>query len=138
MIKKEGTKHCSFCLKQINLKKDKFVLVGAYNRVEKPNDEAYFHFQCWVDFFNQRVLQKTRANIQFMQQKAMALFNNPMIKSMLSQIGGSDQLFSMLSTPLQEQEKTDPVLIKKVLEKINNDTKQKRNAKKRKASLHKM
>jgi hypothetical protein len=129
MIKKEGTKTCLFCSKKISLKKDNFVLVATCNRVSKPDDEAYFHFVCWVDYFNQCVLNKARNNIRMIQSKAMELFNNPVMKGLLSQIQGSGQIMSMLQMPLQER--ADPVLVSKISQKIQNDRK-KRSAKKRK------
>ena len=120
-IKKEGTKHCMFCSKKINLKKDQFVLIGTYNRVQKPDDEQYFHFVCWVDYFNKCVLNKAKANVQKMQELAMGLFNNPMIKNILSQVQGSGNILSMLSLPIQVNERNpQDVLFDKVQEKLKN------------------
>ena len=119
---KREEKHCAFCLKKINLEKDNYVLIGTYNRVSKPDDEQYFCFLCWVDYFNNCVLKKARSNIQFTQQKAMQLFNNPVMKSMLSQIAGSDQISNMLQMPLEEKQSH---IIKKISDKIQNDRKTK-------------
>jgi reverse gyrase len=63
-----------------------------------------------------------------MQKQALQLFNHPIIKGLLSQIRGVDQILSMLSTPLSEP-KTDYVkkisenYVKKISEKIQNDRK---------------
>lgn len=129
-LKKEGKKHCLFCSNKIDLKKDNFVLVGTYNRVSKPNDEQYFHFLCWVDYFNQCVLNTARANVKFMQGKAMQLFNSPVMKSLLSQIQGSEQVLNMLQIPLEE--KTSTNFIKKISDKIQNVRKRKTKRKSRK------
>lgn len=127
-IKKEGKKHCAFCGKKISLKKDNFVLVGTYNRARSNDDEQFYHFQCWVDYFNNCVLNKAKANIKFMQEKAMSLFNNPVMKSMLSQISGSNQILSMLQTPLEEK---DVNYIKKIQIKIEDGRKQKKGKKRK-------
>lgn len=137
-IKKEGTKNCEFCSKKISLKDkdEQFVLLGTYNRVQKPDDETYFHFTCFVDWFNQRVKQKAENNVKMMQEKAMSLFNNPMIKGVLSQISGSGNVLSMLSTPL-ETDIPKIEVINKISEKIKDDRK-KRSGKKGKAQVHKV
>lgn len=132
MVKKRGEKKvCEFCLKKIDLKKDYRVLIGTYNRVQKPDQEAHFHFQCFVEYWNNSVTKKAKIMIEAMQKQALQVFNNPMIKGLLSQIKGSDQIISMLSTPLSEQ-KID--YVKKVSEKIQNDRK-KRSAKKRNSKV---
>lgn len=133
-IKKEGTRYCLACSKKISLKKDYFVLVGTYNRVQKHDDEQYFHFSCWVDYFNQCVLNKARKNVQMMQSKAMELFNNPAIKTMLSSIGGSNQIMNMLQTPISDKQFN---IVDKISKTIEND-RQKRSGKKRKTSMHKV
>jgi hypothetical protein len=131
VFKKEGEKHCNFCSKKIFLKKDHFVLIGTYNRTQKPDDEQFFHFQCFVDYWNVAVTRKAKLITANMQKQALQLFNNPMIRGLLSQIQGSDQLFSMLSTPLSEKKIN---YVKRVSQKIQNDRTKKRSAK-RKAKM---
>jgi len=128
MIKKEGEKTCTRCFKKINLKKDNFVLIGTYNRVAGKDQENFFHFVCFVDWYNQKVMEKARNSVQFMQQKAMQLFNNPVMKSMLSQIAGSEQVLGMLQTPLDEH--VTIVSKDKIIKQIQNDRK-KRSAKRK-------
>ena len=136
-IKKEGTKHCMYCSKNISLKDEQFVLIGTYNRVQKPDDEQYFHFTCFVDWFNQKVKQKAENNVKMMQGKAMELFNNPMIKGMLSQIQGSGNVLSMLSTPLEiDIPKID--VVNKISEKIKDERTKKRSGKNRKTQVQKV
>jgi len=91
MIKKRGNKKivgkcCFECLKFIDPTKDHYVQLNTINRSYSPDEYTNFHFQCWVDYFNKRVENKMRANVQFMQEKAMSLINSPIIKNALSQI----------------------------------------------------
>jgi hypothetical protein len=126
-MKKEGYKHCSFCAKRIFLKKDHFVLVGTYNRTQKPDDDQYFHFICWVDYFNDCVTRKAKQNVARMQEQALKLMHHPAIAGVLSQIQGSDQILSMLQTPLNV-ENID--LVSKVSDKIQNGRKKRAKSKK--------
>lgn len=135
MIKKRGTKKiigkcCLECSKFIDPSKDHYVQLSTYNRVISPDDHAYFHFQCWVTYFNKRVENKMKANVRFMQDQAMNLFNSPQIKILLDQIQGSGIALNMLKTPLN----VDPVLKQKIKKKLNGKTK--RSGKKRKAQMH--
>jgi len=137
MIKKEGIKICTKCFKKINLKTDKFVFIGTYNSVGGKDVENFFHFVCFVDWYNQKVIEKARNSVQFMQQKAMQLFNNPVMKSMLSQITGSEQVLRMLQTPLEkknedhycyhvENPEKRKMLKEQIKKKIQNDRKKRR------------
>ena len=137
MIRKKGYKKivgkcCFECGKFIDPTKDHYVQLNTINRSISPDEYTNFHFQCWVDYFNQRVENKMKAQVRFMQEKAISLFNSPMIKQALSQIQGSDIAMNMLKTPLN----ADPVLKQKIKKKLNG--KQKRSGKKRKAQVHKV
>lgn len=129
---KSERKICLECSKYINLKSDHHVQLHTLNREISPDDHAYFHFQCWVDYFNKRVENKMRANVQFMQEKAMSLFNSPMIKEALSKISGSQIALNMASIPLNKT-----IDKQKVIAKIH-DVRKKRSGKKRKAQMHKV
>jgi len=130
MEKREGKKICLHCSNYVDLKRDHHVQLLTLNRVCKPDEHVYFHFPCWVDYFNQRVENKMRSNVRFMQDKAMQIFSNPMLKGLLSQVQGADTLFSMLGHPI-----ADKVVSKsKVKEQIQNDRK-KRSAKKRSSKM---
>jgi len=135
MVKKRVTKKnigkcCLECSKFIDIHKDHYVQLSTHNREISPDDYAFFHFSCWVDYFNKRVENKMKANVRFMQERALQLFDNPMIKSLLEQVQGSELALNMLKTPIN----TDVLVSKeKVKKQIQNDRKQKRAGKKRKA-----
>jgi len=57
---------CLNCGKIIFFETDKYVLVGTYKQKEVM-EEAYFHFQCWIEYFKSRV-----------QNKIMTLYGNVM------------------------------------------------------------
>jgi hypothetical protein len=133
-MKKEGSKHCAVCKKKISLNKNHFILVGTYNRETKPDDEVFFHFQCWVEYFNKRVNERARQNVMGIQEKALKILENPEIKSILSQIQGSDQLVGMLQTPLQKEhfELYHKQKIQKLKKIMNNDRKKRRKTNRKK------
>lgn len=61
---------CLNCGNSIDIEKEKYVLVGTYNGTGKSQkDEQFFHFQCWIDFFNQKIIDR----ISIGQKKAMEL-----------------------------------------------------------------
>lgn len=124
---RKNRKICFECSKYINIKKDKYVVLSTINCLNSPDEHAYFHFPCWVDYFNKRVENKMRAVVQGMQSQAVKLFENPEIKSLLKDIKGSDIALNMLQIPLNTG---SVVSIDKVVEKIQNDRKRaKRNPK---------
>jgi hypothetical protein len=128
VTKKNIGKICFVCSKFIDTKKDHYVQLNTLNRSHFPDDYVNFHFQCFVDYFNKKVEDKMRRNIQFMQEKAMTLFNTPMIKHALAQIQGSDIALRMASIPL-----TRNIDKQMVIQKIQNGRKKRANRKKRKA-----
>ena len=75
-------KTCIKCGKSINLKKDKYTLIGTYMG-KKIKQESYFHFNCWELYFEEKIKQKAQAIVQKMQQKIM-----PMVKKMFGGIVG--------------------------------------------------
>ena len=56
MVKK-GVKPCAYCEQDINLNNSKYVLLGTYNG-KKILEEGYYHFKCFVDWFNTKVTEK--------------------------------------------------------------------------------
>lgn len=122
ITKRNIGKCCLECSKFIDIKKQHYVQLSTYNRVTSPDDHAYFHFSCWVDYFNKRVDNKMRSNIQFMQEKALGLFNSPMIKEALSKISGSQIALNMASIPLVR-----PDLKQKMKAKLKNHGKKRAN-----------
>lgn len=115
---KEGKKICIKCLMNIDTKRDKYVMIGTYNIPSKPDDKQFLHFNCWVEYFNNYVMNKAKLMIQEMQSHAMEVFNNPAIRSILDRIQGGNQIFDMLQTPLEQKVIT--------LHKIDDDGKQKK------------
>lgn len=68
-------KDCFNCHKEINLAEDKYVLVGTYNGEGKSkNDEVFFHFQCWIDLFNQAIISR----IEKGQKMALGMLDHAM------------------------------------------------------------
>jgi len=120
--RKEGEKICFKCSKYIdtNKGKDHYVLLGTYNRSHSKDEVCYFHFQCWVEWFMKKVNDRARMQVQGMQGMALKLVNTPIMKQALSQISGSEQILSMLQTPLSE---TKINYVKKVADKIQDGRK---------------
>jgi hypothetical protein len=126
------------CKKEVK-KKDHQVVISTLNRATKPDDHAYFHFLCWVDFFKESVNNKSRAEVERMRGMAVKMMNNPMIHSVLKQIGGEGMLQSMLGTPLI---KPDVIIIKnnarrigknEIAKKIDDDRKKRAGKTKRRS-----
>lgn len=132
--KKNIGKCCVACGNFIDTKLHHYIQISTYNRSHSPDDHVFFHFNCWVEYFNARVKKKAEIMVSFMQNKAIQVFDSPMIQSILQSVKGSDRLGNMLKIPLG-----DKVVPKKiVISKIQNDRKQKRSGKKRKAQMHKV
>jgi len=117
---------CHFCSGEIK-STDHHVLIGTYNRPTKPNDEAYFHFQCFIDFMNQAVEKRARKMTADMQKKAMELLDSPLLKGILSGVKGMPQIMSMISTPLDDKKLDGLKILIKDIEK--NKTKVNKNGK---------
>jgi hypothetical protein len=118
-VKKKSMKICMRCSKFINLKKDHYVLIATCNRKTSPDDYSYFHFQCFVDWFNMKVMNKMKAQIQFMQDKAVKLFESSPLAPLLAQVQGSDMAMKMLKLPLGDIK----IPKEKVILQIQNDRK---------------
>ena len=129
---KEGENRiCLNCQKPVSLLKDKYVLLGTYNRGGNlPPDEQFLHFQCWLDYFNRCVLNKSRATVQGMQQQAIQLFNAPFIQNVIKGTPIEGALSNMLNRDLNE--KVSFIVPKKVVEeKIKNDRKRVKKSRKK-------
>lgn len=113
-------KKCMQCQKFINLDKDKFVQVSTINIPDKKDDHVFFHFSCWALYFQKCVEKKARANVQFMQEQAVKLFDSSELKPLLKGIKGVDIALNMLKIPIN----SDRLISKeKIVEKINHDRK---------------
>ena len=132
--KKSGEEVCLNCSELIDLENDHHTQLHTINRPTQSDHCAYFHFNCWVDYFNTRVKNKANATIRSVREKAVGLFNSPMIKSALQGVAGGDVLSDMLNMPLQ-----DKIIPKEeIIYKIQNDRKRKPKgkSKRRKAKKH--
>jgi len=96
-------KCCEYCKNAINFKKDKFVLLGTYTG-KKIDNESYFHFDCFIEWYNKRVLEKATNIVQGFQQKAQGLFSQLAGSGMLENVAGMDSFKKMLNMDLGEKE----------------------------------
>lgn len=94
---------CEYCKNKIDFNKDKFVLLGTYTG-DYTDDESYFHFDCFVEWYNKQVVAKAKNQVKGFQEKAQGLFSNLINTGALSHIAGMDNLQRMLSTDLGEKE----------------------------------
>jgi len=99
---------CKECGEVIDVDQDKHTLIGTYNG-DHVMDENYFHFDCFVKWYNQKVSEKAKNSVKTMQNKVQGLMENPKIAGLMSMIGGTDKLKGMLNTDLGSEDKgTDP------------------------------
>jgi hypothetical protein len=99
MVIKGKTKICLECQKNINLTEDKHVLLGTYSG-QTVDDESYFHFACFIKWYNHKVSEKAKNSVSTMQSKVQGLMSDPKIAGLLSMVGGVDKLKGMLDTNL--------------------------------------
>lgn len=138
-MKEKRERVCEFCSKPI-LKSEKFVIIGTYKFIDNPIEESFFHWECFIEYWNEMTMRKAKTIVMQMQQKALQLFNNPIVHGLVSQIKGYDQLLDMIALPLNKKE----VYIEKIADKINNDRKRKgargtkRSPKKRNSKMQEM
>jgi len=92
---------CKECEKKIDVDVDKHTLIGTYNG-DRVMDESYFHFDCFVKWYNRKVSEKAKNSVKTMQDKVQGLMNNPKIAGLLSMVGGTDKLKGMLNTNLDQ------------------------------------
>lgn len=65
-------KTCEKCGRSIDLKKEKYVLLGTYAGV-KTIEELYFHWQCWRLHFEEKARQKAQAVVKGMQERMIPI-----------------------------------------------------------------
>jgi hypothetical protein len=136
MVKKKDM-ICYVC-KDVVAHNEHYVQLSTYNRkIESkalPDDHNYFHMRCFKEFFDKRVNDRAREQVQFMQQKALEVMKNPLIANVINNFKGAEALKDMLNTDLTK--KKDIVVTKeKVVEKIYDDRRKARRKRKRKTSL---
>jgi len=103
---------CKECEKEIDVNVDKHTLIGTYNG-DRVMDESYFHFDCFVKWYNHKVSEKAKNSVKTMQDKVQGLMANPKIAGLMSMIGGTDKLKGMLNTDLDV--KTDKIDVAKMM-----------------------
>jgi len=133
MSGKRGIKKifCLKCGKLVN-PKDHQVAVITYNHYKLLEDK-HWHFICWVDYFNDCVTKRAKAQLHQVQLRAIQVFHSPLMRGLLNQIQGGEQLLAMLETPLT----TKTVQLKtKIAQKIEHD--RKKRGKHRKAKMSKV
>lgn len=65
-------KLCHACAKMIDVEVEKYVLLGTYNGTGKSKKhETFFHFDCWRDHFNQKIIDR----IALGQDQAMKMLS---------------------------------------------------------------
>lgn len=87
MVKRVGKSdfQCNSCGQFIDIRKNKYVLIGTYNN-GKHNEEVFFHFECFRKWFQEKITERSKQQVEFMQKKAVEVLNNPMIKGMMSNV----------------------------------------------------
>ena len=76
-------KICLRCQKEIDTKKELFVLLGTYHgKIVK--DESYFHIFCWREHFEEKARDKALAVVSGMQKKML-----PMAKQLIGRFQGA-------------------------------------------------
>jgi len=128
---KKDVKICLECSEEIDLTFEKYVQLSTINNLNAPDEHAYFHFPCYVDYFNKRVENKMRVQVQRMQEQAVKLFEHPIIKESLSKIRGSDMALNMLKLPLNKVTVTTKERVEKKIKEKDNDDKRKRDRNKK-------
>lgn len=82
MDKKSGEKLCRFCGVLIDIKKSKYVLLGTYDG-NKILDESYFHYNCWVKFYENKVKQKAQNIVNAMANTTMHIVEKAGVKEII-------------------------------------------------------
>jgi len=88
---REEIKNCVFCNKEIKLIAQKYVLLGTYEK-KKPLDESYFHFQCFVEWYNKKVQEKAQNTIKGATEKAVGMFQGMGMGNLMGNLFGIKQV----------------------------------------------
>ena len=64
---------CSFCGNEII--KEKYVLLGTYDD-KKTMNETFFHFNCYVKFYNEKVKEKAMNYLKSLKEKSLGMLQN--------------------------------------------------------------
>jgi len=94
----EIKKRCEHC--RVLIKPNEHQVIIITKREGKILEQVYFHINCWAEYFNKTVTNKAKQNVSSVQSNVKGLLDNPMLKGILANIGGIDQLTNMLNTDL--------------------------------------
>jgi len=101
--------HCKECEKKVDLRRDKYVLLGTYDS-RKTLDETYFHFVCFQKYWNDRVVNMARIKVKLMQDKALNVLSGLTSSGLIDPESAVGQrLGNMLGTELIVKDFPDPV-----------------------------
>ena len=123
---------CDYC-KQDILKKEKYVSLRTFDRARCIEDKCW-HFQCFIDWYNKKVYEKSKNTVKDMQKMALKLFKSPQIQEVIAGTIGGETLGRMLNTDLDG--KNDKIEFVKIVKK--DGKRKKRSSKNRKAQMQKM
>lgn len=76
-------KICKRCMGNINLEKQKYVLIGTYDKRKKMADEGFYHWICFVEWYENQVKTKAENIVKDLQGKALK-----MVGGIMKNIGG--------------------------------------------------
>ena len=97
MVKK-GVKTCRYCEQEIVLNDSKYVFLGTYNR-KKILEEAYYHFKCFVDWYNSKVTEKATETLKTASNVA-----GEVLKKFMKGSGGKE-IVDMVEGEIPDMEK---------------------------------
>lgn len=121
---KKRSAFCKHCKKKVNFQKDKYVLIGTYD-CEKIKEESYFHFNCFVEWYNKQVSAKAKNSIKEMQEKAQGLFSQLQSSGFLNNIVGIGKLKDILGKNIDLSNVAE-MFAEKPKEKTHGKTKRKK------------
>lgn len=134
MKSKGDIKKCVHCNKDVNTSSDKFVTLRTFTG-KVIIEDAYFHFKCWKDFYNGKVLEKSKNIVNNIRTMTQNLISEPNISELLNKVGGIDTLKNMLNTDLGKIDKEvdkSKSIAKKIMRKNDNGKTKRKTIKKNK------
>jgi len=93
-MKKKGNEICNYCHKDIILSKDKYVLIGTYEG-EHILEENYFHWDCFILWYNSRVKEKAENIVKSMQKEVMGSVGSLLSQSPLANVFKQTKTFQI-------------------------------------------
>jgi hypothetical protein len=116
---KKEVKQCFHCKKKVSDNEKQVDLITSDKG--KEIEHVKFHCQCWADYFNQRVINKAKEQVELMQVRALQITQMPFIREILSKIQGGDLALNMLKPLLNKKKFVIPNPKQEIVEKIEYD-----------------